>query len=156
MPGTSLQQLAQTLGVGDQVVFSRSGPLEKVADFVAQGDIGIIPYPVDGFMDLVLPTKAYEFAWMRRPMIASNTAAIRSMFRPASVRFCEPSNMDDFAEAIVDLYRDPQKRAMLVANAEQDYMQFRWELMAERYQQLLATLAARSKKRAPARWQTAA
>lgn len=136
-----LKQLAQTLHVTDHIVFSPVGPLEEVVDFVAQGDIGIIPYPSDGFMDLILPTKAYEFAWMRRPIIASDTAAIRSMFRPDSIRLCQPSNINSFAEAIIDLYQHPQKRARLVAGAEQDYANYRWELMAERYQQLIASLA---------------
>lgn len=138
---SGLQQLAQTLQVTDYVSFFPLGPLERVADFVAQGDIGIIPYRSDGFMDMVLPTKSYEFALMRRPMIASSTVAIRSLFRPASVRLCEPSNVDSFAEAIVDLYEHPQKRADLVANAAQDYVQYRWEAMAERYCLLLSKLA---------------
>jgi glycosyltransferase involved in cell wall biosynthesis len=137
----NLKQLAQTLNVADHVVFSPVGPIDEVVDFVAQGDIGIIPYPSNGFTDLALPTKAYEFAWMRRPMIASDTVGIRSMFRPGSIRLCGPSNIESFAEAIIDLYEHPQKRAQLVAGAEQDYANYRWELMAERYQRLIASLA---------------
>jgi glycosyltransferase involved in cell wall biosynthesis len=139
-----LKQLVQELGVTDHVVFFPAGPVDEVVDFVAQGDIGIIPYRSDGFMDLLLPTKAYEFALMRRPMIVSNTVAMRSMFRPESVLFCEPSNVDSFAEAIIDLYQHPEKRTHLIANAEQDYVPYRWEMMAERYQQLLASLTAKS------------
>ena len=115
-----------------------------MADFVQQGDIGIIPYLSDGFMDFILPTKAYELALMRRPMIASDNSAIRSLFSPESIVLCEAANVDSFAAAIIDLYRHPQKRAQLAANAEQDNMKCRWELMAERYQQLLAHLAAKS------------
>jgi glycosyltransferase involved in cell wall biosynthesis len=74
-------------------------------------------------------------------MIVSNTVAMRSMFRPVSLVLCEPSNVDSFAEAMVDLYQHPEKRAQLIANAEQDYTPYRWELMAERYQQLIAFLA---------------
>ena len=139
-----LKQLAQMLGVSDHVAFFPHGPLDTVADFVQQGDIGIIPYPSDGFMDLVLPTKAYELALMRRPIIASDTLAIRSMFRPESIVLCKPSSATSFAEAIIDLYWHPQKRAQLVANAEHDNMKYRWELMAERYQNLIASLAARN------------
>jgi len=142
-----LKRLAETLNVTNQVVFSSHGPLEKLADFVEQGDVGIIPYRSDGFMDLVLPTKAYEYAWMRRPMIASSTVAIQAMFRPSSIRLCEPSNVDSFAEAIIDLYYHPEKRAILVAGAEQDYMNYRWELMAERYCQLLASLALQRRQK---------
>ena len=77
-----LRELAEKLGVIDHVRFTPPRPPEQIVDFVVEGDVGIIPYRNDGFMELVLPTKAYEFAWMRRPMIASDTSAIRSMFRP--------------------------------------------------------------------------
>jgi glycosyltransferase involved in cell wall biosynthesis len=113
-----LEQLARRLGIIDRVVFFPPGPPDAVVDFVAQGDIGIIPYTSNGLMDLALPSKAYEFASMRRPIIASNTPAIRSMFRPTSMVLCEPSSVESFRDAIVDLYRHPQKRAQLVASAE--------------------------------------
>jgi glycosyltransferase involved in cell wall biosynthesis len=141
-----LRQLATELGVSDHIVFTDPCPSEELVDFVVHGDIGIIPYRSDGFMELVLPTKAYEFAWMQRPMIASDTAAIRSMFRPESIILCEPSNVDSFAEAIIDLYQHPEKRLQMVANAMQDYMPFRWEMMAERYQLLLLTLSEKKGK----------
>ncbi len=142
----SLKQLAHELGISEQVHFSDPCPSEELVDFVLHGDIGIIPYRSDGFMDLVLPTKAYEFALMHRPMIASETPAIRSMFRPTSLILCEPANVESFAAAIIDLYEHPEKRAQLVNEAAQDYTPYRWEVMAERYQQLLLTLARKEEK----------
>jgi glycosyltransferase involved in cell wall biosynthesis len=142
----SLTHLAQELGVGDQVCTFPPSSSDELVDFVASGDIGIIPYRSDGFMDLVLPTKAYEFALMRRPFIAANTPAMRSLFRAESTILCEPCNVSDFASAIVDVYQHPEKRLQLVTNAEQDYAPYRWELMAERYQQLLAFLAGSDDK----------
>lgn len=138
---SALKQLAVDLGVSEHVVFSRSCPPEELVDFVVHGDIGIIPYRYDGFMELVLPTKAYEFAWMHRPMIASDTPAIRSMFRPESIVLCDPQKPENFAEAIIDLYEHPEKRSRMIASAAQDYLPYRWELMAEHYQQLLALLS---------------
>ena len=136
-----LKQLAQDLGVGEYLVFSEPCPPEELVDFVTHGDIGIIPYRKDGFMELVLPTKAYEFAWMCRPMIASNTRAIRSMFRPESISLCDDSSPDSFADAIIDLYQNPEKRRMMAINAADDYSPFKWEAMAERYRVLLRTLS---------------
>ena len=137
----ALKQLAEELGVGDAVVFSDPCPSDELVDFVLHGNIGIIPYRVDGFGEYVLPTKAYEFAWMQRPMIASDTIAIRSMFRPESIVLCEPENVHAFAEAIIDLAQHSEKRAALVAHASEDYLPYRWETMAERYQQLLLSLS---------------
>lgn len=137
---TRLKDLVQDLRITEHVSFLPMGPVEHVPRFVANGDIGLIPYRSDGFMDLLLPTKAYEFAWMHRPIIASDLMGIRSMFRPESVRLCKPSDVDSFADAIVDLYEHPEKRAAMVANAAADYEKFRWELSAEKYQQVLASL----------------
>ena len=139
-----LKELAQSLGLAGRVAFYPGGPIDEVVDFIAQGDISIIPYRADGFMNLVLPTKAYECALMRRPMIASDTVAMRSMFRATSVVLCDPASVDSFAIAIAELYHSPEKRERLVASAEQDYANYRWELMAGRYTQLIETLATQS------------
>src|SRR5437763_8482735 len=136
-----LKQLVIELGVSDHVVFSDPCPAEELVNFVIHGDVGIIPYRCDGFMELVLPTKAYEFAWMHRAMIASDTRAIRSMFRPESIILCDPSSPESFAEAIINLYYHPEKRASMINNAYEDYLPYRWELMAECYQRLLNTLS---------------
>ncbi|WP_322480738.1 glycosyltransferase family 4 protein [Thermogemmatispora sp.] len=135
-----LRSLAEELGISDRVTFRETCTVDKVADFIAHGDVGIIPYRCDGFMDLLLPTKAYEFAWLHRPIIAADTKAIRSMFRPESVMLCEPENPLSFAAAFVTLYHHPEKRAQLIENAAQDFEPFRWESMSERYNELLERL----------------
>ena len=99
-----LKQLAQELGLSNSIVFSGFVEVDRLVDFVVHGDVGIIPYRSNGFMDIVLPTKAYEFAWMGRAMIAADTRALRSMFRAEAIALCEPDNPQAFAEAIVDLY----------------------------------------------------
>jgi glycosyltransferase involved in cell wall biosynthesis len=139
-----LKELAALLGVSDRVIFTDPCPSEKIVDFVAHGDVGIIPYRSDGFMELVLPTKAYEYAWIHRPMIASDNRALRSMFRPESVLLCDSSHAGRFAQAIIDLYQHPEKRAAMVAAAAGDYESYQWEVMARRYCQLLASLSRKS------------
>lgn len=136
----TIKQLVQDLCLSGSVIFSGSVAVDKLVDFVAHGDVGIIPYRRDGFMDIVLPTKAYEFAWMGRAMIASDTRAMRSMFRPEAVVLCEPDKPEAFAEAIIDLCQHPEKRARMIRLAAEDYESYRWEVMAKLYQQLLKLL----------------
>lgn len=138
-----LKALAAELGIADHVRFSDPVPAEQIVDFVVHGDIGIIPYRVDGFAELVLPTKAYELAWMRRPIVASDMLGVRSMFRPGSLMLCPPEDPRSFADAIVALYRDPQRRAAMVTAAAEDYVPYEWEAMAARYVELLATLGGK-------------
>jgi glycosyltransferase involved in cell wall biosynthesis len=143
----NLKRLVAELGAGDAVVFSERCPVWEVAKFISQGHVGIMPYRSGGYMELVLPTKAFEFAWMHLPMIASNTRRIRSLFRPESIVLCNPSDPQSFAEAIIDLYQHPEKRARLAANAAEDYQAYQWERMAKLYQQLLASLGRRRLKK---------
>lgn len=138
-----LHELVRELGLSEHVQFTEPCRSDEIVDFIARGDVGLIPYRRDGFMDLVLPTKAYEFAWMRRPIIASDTPAIRSLFRPESMALCDPERPESFAEAILDLYRSPEKRASFIANAAEDYIPYQWEKMAQRYRDLLFTLSRR-------------
>lgn len=139
-----LKELAVNLGISDNVIFTIAhvSP-DQIVDFVVRGDAGIIPYGYDGFEEYVLPTKAYEYAWMHRPIIASDTYAIRTMFRPESIYLCDPTRPESFARAMIDLYHHSEKRAILVANAAEDYMPYRWEIMAEHYQHLLTCLCSK-------------
>lgn len=135
-----LKDLARELNVDDLVTFSGPCPIGEVVDFVQSGDVGIIPYQASGYMELVLPVKAFEFAWMHRPMISSDVRGMRLLFRPESVLFCEADKPAQFAEAIIDLYQHPEKQSLMVANAAEDYSSYRWEVMEKRYQMLLASL----------------
>jgi glycosyltransferase involved in cell wall biosynthesis len=135
-----IKSLTETLGLADHVQFSEPCPSHHIVDFVVHGDAGIIPYRIDGFAELVLPTKAYEMAWMQRPIIASDTVGIRSMFRSGGVLLCEPDSPESFADAIIELYEHPELQRTLVQRADVDYMPYRWEQVRLEYQGLLASL----------------
>ena len=59
---------------------------------------------------------------------------------------CDPLKPEAFAEAIIDLYQHPEKRTSLMENAAEDYMPYRWEVMAKRYQQLLVSLCGKQEQ----------
>lgn len=139
------QQMADDLGLRDVVTFRPAvAPGPELAEFVASHDAGIVSYHADGFADLLLPTKAYEMAWLRRPMVVSDTPAIRSMFRPESVLMCDSESPEAFAQAMAQLSRSATLRQAMVDNAAQDYEQFRWERERERYYALLQDLTRKS------------
>ena len=143
-------KLAESLGVADHVTFTDPCSSERIVDFILHGDAGIIPYRLDGFAELVSPTKAYEQAWMQRPMIASDTVAIRSMFRPGSLLLCDANSPEAFADAMVELSESRELQQTLIERAAEDYMPYRWEQVRAEYQALLATLSGRVEQRVPA------
>jgi glycosyltransferase involved in cell wall biosynthesis len=136
----AVRSLAESLGIADHVRFSDPCPSDQIVDFVVHGDAGIIPYRVDGFAELVLPTKAYELAWMHRSIIASDTVAIRSMFGEGATLLCDPNSPESFADAIVELYEHPEVQRTLVERAARDYAPYRWEEVRSDYQKFLISL----------------
>ncbi|MGO8948457.1 MAG: glycosyltransferase family 4 protein [Ktedonobacterales bacterium] len=135
-----VKRLVETLGLGDHVQFRESCTTDHVVDFILEGDAGIIPYRLDGFAELLLPTKAYEQAWMHRPIIASNTVAICSMFRPGAILLCDPRSPESFADALVQLYEHPELQRELVEQAARDYAPYRWERVRAEYLEFLSSL----------------
>lgn len=140
----AVKRLAEELGVSDHMRVSDPCPSENIVDFVVHGDVGIIPYRLDGFAELVLPTKAYEQAWMHRPIIASDTVAIRSMFQQGSVLLCNPESPESFADAIIKLYENPDLQRTMVERAAEDYTPYRWEQVRAEYQEYLASLSRKT------------
>jgi glycosyltransferase involved in cell wall biosynthesis len=145
-----VKRLADELGISDHVGFTDPCPSEQIVDFLLHGDVGIIPYLVNGFAELVLPTKAYEQAWMKRPIVASNTVAIRSMFREGSVLLCDPANPESFSDALVSLYEHPDVQRELTERAFEDYAPFRWEQVCTEYQGFLASIGQKVLRQASA------
>ena len=141
-----VKALVEEFGIGKHVTFKSPCRIEEIVDFVLHGDAGIIPYHRDGFAELVLPTKAYELAWMQRPIIAADTPAIRSMFRPGSALLCDPANPKSFADALVQLYEHPELQRQMVDEATSDYAPFRWERERAKYQAYVASLCERPAK----------
>jgi glycosyltransferase involved in cell wall biosynthesis len=144
-----VRRLVDELSIGDHVRYSDPCPSENIVDFVLHGDVGIIPYRLDGFAELVLPTKAYEQAWMQRAIVASDTIAIRSMFQPGSAILCDPESPESFADALINLYEHPELRQTLAERAFEDYAPYRWEQVSAEYQAYLASLARRPVQQPP-------
>jgi glycosyltransferase involved in cell wall biosynthesis len=139
------QQLATQLGIGDQVTFS-AGLLSttEMAALVAQGDIGVVPNRNDIFTDGILPTKLMEYAALGIPSIVSRSTAVESYFSDDMVRFVEPADVDDLAEALVELATDPDRREALAHGAQRFSRQFRWADQAAGYAAIVDRLVRRN------------
>jgi glycosyltransferase involved in cell wall biosynthesis len=135
-------QLAQELGLGDVATFS-TGLLStaELSALITQGDIGVVPNRNDLFTDEILPTKLMEYAALGIPSIVSRSTAVESYFTDEMVRFVEPGNAEDLAEALVELANDPEQRAALATNAQRFSRQFRWTDQAAAYVALVDRLA---------------
>jgi len=133
--------LTQKLNLDKWVYFSRKFvPLEEIATFIANSDIGVVPNRKDSFTCYILPTKLLEYVAMGKPVIASRTKVVEEYFDGSMIRFFQAGDERDLAEQICDLYYHPQKRKELVRNSGRFNQKYNWECQRKIYCEVIDRL----------------
>jgi glycosyltransferase involved in cell wall biosynthesis len=137
-----LRDLASALGIADRVAFHGRIPIEAVPAAIAAADIGLAPTRRSDFTDFSLSTKAFEYAAMSRPVVASRLPMVERTFGDGVVTYT-PGDADDLVLALLRLVDDGDARDALVARALERVRGLAWEREAPRYLGLVDGLARR-------------
>ncbi len=136
-----LRTLAEERGVSSHVKVIGPVPSREVPDWLARADAGILPMRRDVFIDYAFPNKLSEFIVSGRPVLISRLRTMRHYFSEDALAYFEPNNVEDLARQMVRLYRDRPLRARLAAKASEEYAPIRWDVMKQRYLQLIEGIA---------------
>lgn len=128
-----LEQLVRDLGLEAHVQFAGWIAPERIMDFAAAGDLGVVPYRQDSFTDLIYPTKAFEYMAMNLPVIMSGLEGIVELFPDTPDLFVRPNDVGDLADRIRELILDPARLHRLNAAAGQAYACYCWEGQRQTY-----------------------
>jgi glycosyltransferase involved in cell wall biosynthesis len=150
-----LDRVAQDRGIADKVKLVGQVPADMIAGWLSQASAGILPLRRDVFLDFAFPNKLGEFIVMGRPVLMSRLRAIEHHFSGDALAYFEPENPADLARQMIQLYRDPQLRARLVARAKEEYAPIRWDLMKQRYLKVVSDLVKAASRRPAAQGEAA-
>jgi len=140
-----LVALVDQMGLGDSIRFSEGAiPLEDIPARIKQADIGLVPILNDSFTRYGLPVKVLEYVGIGIPVISSRTPTLEFYFDDTMLRYSEPGNEVELAKHIIDLYRNPGKRKLLVSNADRFNTKFNWQSQRMEYYNLVDSLCSRS------------
>lgn len=108
MPG--LKSLADQLGLASHILFTGwiKDPGE-VAEYFKVMDICVAPEPSDPYNNRSTAAKMMEYMAMGKPVVSSDLPEHRFTARDAAV-YVAPSDAQDFANKIVELINDPERR----------------------------------------------
>jgi glycosyltransferase involved in cell wall biosynthesis len=143
----NLRQLADELGIRDDVIFTGYVPQTDIPDFIAAADITVSPVPPLSFYKMSSPIKLFEYMAMSKPVVASEEIPEhKRVMEQSGGGILVPFSPDAFADAIIELLNHPEiaaemgrrGRDWLVENRSYEVMARRLE---RRFQELLATLA---------------
>ena len=135
-----LMELVRQLGLEDIVVFRSPLPLREIAEQMAHADVGIIPKRNDSFGGDAFSTKTLEFMSLGVPIIVSRTRIDSNYFDDSMVKFFEPENEDDLADAILLLARDKALRDRFAENGLRYAHENSWNENKQIYFNLVSSL----------------
>ena len=134
------RERAASLGIMDRVTFHGRIPIDEVPAAIAAADIGLAPTRRDAFTDVSLSTKIFEYAAMRKPVVASHLPMVAATFPPGTVQTYEPGDAASLASAIAAIIDDPAARLAATAATAAIVAQRSWEHESVPYVTLVEAL----------------
>jgi glycosyltransferase involved in cell wall biosynthesis len=133
-------ELSSQLGLENKVHFSRTFfPVEQIPEMVCGMDLGIVGNRRNLACDrYMLPVKLLEYVYLGVPVIAPHLQVIARYFDDTMVRYYEPENVEEMADAIVELFNDREERERLARTASTFYQRHNIEAQGNLYLDLLS------------------
>ena len=138
---THLKKLTEELRCEDHVKFFGYLPFDELLNLLRNSDAGIISMPQTPYSELIDTNKLYEYIALGLPVIHSRLKPIEENFSDCCIKYYEPGNINDLKNVIVDLYRNPEKRADLVKNADLIYPELRWQVIKKEFVKSIVDLS---------------
>jgi len=135
-----LKAMAKENRLEDRVTIWGGVPIEKVAETMANVDLGVEPKLKSSFANEALSTKILEFMAMGVPVLASDTSAHRFYFNDDLVQFFESENVRDLAAKILELMGNSDRYKALRARGTSFAEQNSWNIKKREYLDLVGRL----------------
>jgi glycosyltransferase involved in cell wall biosynthesis len=136
-----LRSRVEELGLASVVTFHGRIPIDDVPAAISAADIGLAPTRRSEFTDFSLSTKIFEYAAMRKPVVASRLPMVERTFGPATIATYAPGDPGDLASAIARLVDDGPAREARVEATASLVRELAWEHESVRYLDLVERLA---------------
>lgn len=124
-----LKRMADDLKINDYVDFIGDVPWEEVPPYIACSDVCIAPM----LDDVGTPNKVLEYFAMGKATVSSEIPGLTALVDCDCLLYFQAGNETELAERILELYRNPEKRASLGVLAQEFYNKYRWSVMKQTY-----------------------
>jgi glycosyltransferase involved in cell wall biosynthesis len=111
----TLVELASRLGLNKRVKFCGGVAFDRIADAMANADLGVVPKRADSFGNEAYSTKIMEFMSQGIPVVVSRTKIDTFYFDENVVHFFSSGDSRAMARAVMDIVEDKSLRERLAA-----------------------------------------
>ncbi len=134
-----LEKIITDLNIKNAVELNGIIGREQIPEVINNADIGIIPYPTTDYMNLALPTKAFEYISSGLPVIISRLYDFSLLFPDDSVQYINNVTPKELADAAIHLSLNPEIRKKQTEIALTKLNGISGEVMKSRYINLIST-----------------
>ena len=117
---------------------------EKIPDLLNNHDIGIVPYLQTDYMNLALPTKAFEYIATGLPIVSTKLKDLYETFDDSCITYTIDSNPEHIAQAISFICSNPVVTKNRVEKAYHQLSEISGKVMKERYISLCDGMISKS------------
>jgi glycosyltransferase involved in cell wall biosynthesis len=108
----NLENLADELGMRDDILFTGQIPHGEVPDLIAAADVGVSPVPPFSFYKMSSPLKLFEYMASAKPVVANEEIPEhKEVLEQSGGGILVTFTPEAFAGAIIELLDNPEKAA---------------------------------------------
>jgi glycosyltransferase involved in cell wall biosynthesis len=135
-----LVRLVDELALGGAVRFHGRQPLDTVPRAVARVDVCLALTRLSPYTRLSLSTKLFEYAAMRRPIVATRLPMVDRAFGDTVLTYVS-GDVDGLVAQLLHLMDDPAGRERRVDAAAARANEMSWDIQGKRYREIVESLA---------------
>jgi len=124
----------------DTVEYHGHVSVEKIALFIQDADLGLIPNKPSIHWEHATPTRLFEYLHMRKPVIAPRIKGILDYFDEGSLYFYESGNAVDLADVIYHVYCNPAERQSILERGIEVCQSLSWRRQREQWINIVKTI----------------
>jgi glycosyltransferase involved in cell wall biosynthesis len=147
---SDLVEQAARLELSGSVKFFGGVPYDRIAEVIANADVGIVPKRVNSFGNEAYSTKTMEFMSQGVPVVASRTKIDSFYYDDSLVRFFASGDSEAMAEAVLTVVEDNALRESIIAKGLEYADRNSWEHNYHNYLGLVDRLLATTSPILPA------
>ncbi len=139
---SSLEELAQVLGISDAVRFVGWRPLDELPTYVAAADVCVIPSLSTPPTEMAPHNKLFDYMAQRKPIVASRLREIsRIVSHGESSLLVTPGDAAELAQSVVRLLKNRRLASQIARKAYELFrVEYNWQVQGQRLVRLYERL----------------
>lgn len=130
---TKLERLVNDLELTGCVNLNGKVVRDEIPELISNHDVGIVPYLKTDYMNLALPTKAFEYIAMGLPLISTRLKDLYETFDDNCIKYVDDSDPKQIAGAISFLCSNPGESQRFVETSYRKLSEISGAVMKERF-----------------------